>query len=343
LSVIDLDQYAAPISDELPSGDNLEYEPEFGELDRTAQGKGEHVMGDEVVEAEEPDWSAVFTLAQELLGRTRDLRIVVHLTRAALNLHGPEGLADGLALLRALLEQNWDTVHPQLDAEDNDDPTFRVNSVMPLGDRDGILHDMLNMTLVSSKVVGQFSLRDVKVAMGELQPLDGQDSGPDTALIAAAFMDSDLDELRANAATIDRALEDISKVEGLFAEKIGAANSPDVDGLVASLKEVKNVYAENLVARGIGVEAEVAAEGGAAGGGAAPISGEVNSREDAIRMLDKICTYYERNEPSSPVPMLLKRAKRLVSKDFLEIMRDLTPDGVSQAELMGGITNEDDY
>jgi type VI secretion system protein ImpA len=37
------------------------------------------------------------------------------------------------------------------------------------------------------------------------------------------------------------------------------------------------------------------------------------------------------------VPLLLQRAKRLVSKDFLEIIRDLTPSGVAEAELIGGV------
>ena len=46
--------------------------------------------------------------------------------------------------------------------------------------------------------------------------------------------------------------------------------------------------------------------------------------------------YYERHEPSSPVPLLLKRAKRLVAKDFMEILRDLAPDGVDQAERISG-------
>ena len=342
MSVLDVDQLVAPLDGDSPSGENLEYEPEFGELERAAQGSDEHVMGDEVVAAEDADWSAVLEQATELLGRTKDLRIAVLLTRAALNRHGPEGLADGTAVIRGLLEQQWDTVHPQLDAEDNDDPTFRVNSVLPLADRDGMLRDLLHMGIVASQVVGRFSLRDVKVAKGELQPLADQDNVPDTALIAAAFMDCDIDDLQANAANIDAALENIGKTEAIFAENIGAANSPDVDGLVGDLKELKTVYAETLAARGIGVEIP---EGAAstAGGGAAPISGEVNSREDAIRMIDKICTYYERNEPSSPVPMLLQRAKRLVSKDYLDIMRDLTPDAVAQAESLGGITHEDQY
>ena len=88
MSVLDVDQLLSPISDESPSGDDLEYEPEFGALERAAQGKAEQVMGDEVVAAEPPEWSEVFEQAQELLGRTKDLRIAVHLARAAVKLPG---------------------------------------------------------------------------------------------------------------------------------------------------------------------------------------------------------------------------------------------------------------
>ena len=70
---------------------------------------------------------------------------------------------------------------------------------------------------------------------------------------------------------------------------------------------------------------------------------EVELAEDgeaAIRVLDKACDYLERHEPSSPVPLLLKRAKRLVSKNFMEIMRDLAPDGVAQAQVVSGADGE---
>ncbi|MBE0617668.1 MAG: hypothetical protein IH608_07060 [Proteobacteria bacterium] len=62
----------------------------------------------------------------------------------------------------------------------------------------------------------------------------------------------------------------------------------------------------------------------------------MRSREDVVHLLDKVCDYFRRNEPSSPVPLLLERAKRLVSKSFLEIVRDLAPDGVAQVELIRG-------
>jgi len=337
LSVFDVDQLIAPVSDESPSGDNLEYEPEFGELERAAQGKAEQQMGDEVVEAEPADWRSVVKQAEELLGKSRDLRLVVFLARGGLNVHGPQGLADGVAIIRGLLESQWDTVHPQLDAEDNDDPTFRVNSVMQLSDTDGMLHDLLLMPIVSSKAVGQFGLRDIRVAAGELQPLDDSAQVPDPALINAAFMDCDLDELQANAAAVDAAIEDLGKCEAIFAEKIGAANSPDIDGLVKEAKEIKKAYAEALVSRGIGVEVPEGEAGAAGGAAPARISGEVNSREDVTLLIGKICTFYERNEPSSPIPILLQRVKRLVSMDYLEIMNELTPDAVKQAKSLAGM------
>ena len=36
-----------------------------------------------------------------------------------------------------------------------------------------------------------------------------------------------------------------------------------------------------------------------------------------IRLLDKICDYYSEHEPSSPVPVLLNRAKRVAKMSFL--------------------------
>lgn len=70
-------------------------------------------------------------------------------------------------------------------------------------------------------------------------------------------------------------------------------------------------------------------------------SGEIRNRSDVLATLDRICDYYARAEPSSPVPMLLQRARRLVNKDFMAIIRDLTPSAVSEAEVIGGLEKRD--
>jgi type VI secretion system protein ImpA len=51
-----------------------------------------------------------------------------------------------------------------------------------------------------------------------------------------------------------------------------------------------------------------------------------------VRLLDESIRWLRAHEPSSPVPLLLERAKRLMAKDFLEILQDLAGDSVAQAE-----------
>jgi type VI secretion system protein ImpA len=71
-------------------------------------------------------------------------------------------------------------------------------------------------------------------------------------------------------------------------------------------------------------------------GAASPV-GELSTRQDVVQQLERICEYYDRHEPSSPIPLLLRRAKRLVSQNFLTIIRDLTPSGLMEAEAIGGV------
>jgi hypothetical protein len=69
-------------------------------------------------------------------------------------------------------------------------------------------------------------------------------------------------------------------------------------------------------------------------------SGAVNGPNDVIASIDRIMAYYARSEPSSPVPILMARAKKLVNADFLTIVRDLAPSGVANVTLIGGLNDE---
>ena len=69
--------------------------------------------------------------------------------------------------------------------------------------------------------------------------------------------------------------------------------------------------------------------------------GSIASPSDVKEALDRIVTYYERYEPSSPLPLLLLRAKKLVSADFLTIVRDMAPNGVDNVNLIGGLEEDD--
>jgi type VI secretion system protein ImpA len=65
-------------------------------------------------------------------------------------------------------------------------------------------------------------------------------------------------------------------------------------------------------------------------------SGAITTRDDAIRGLGRICEWIERNEPSSPAPLFIRRSQQLLQMSFIDIVRDLLPDNVRQIEHFAG-------
>lgn len=349
---IDIDGLLAEIDPESPCGEDLAYDAAYLELERVAQGTPEQQVGETIVQAEEPNWRDVHEKATELMGRTKDLRVVLYLALSLLKMEGIPGLRDGLALLRGMLERYWEHMYPQLDAEDDYDPLERVNIIASLspppesyGDPMMFLPRVREAPLCDSRQMGRYSLRDVLIARGELAPADAEQSAPaELSVIEAAFTDTDAEELQATAVAAAEADEHVGVIDSLLTQYVGVGRAPNLGELQTILKQIAGTVNEFLARRGLataevtGAGAEAAAAAGPSAGPA--LAGEVRSPEDVIRALDKICEYYQRYEPSSPVPLLVKRAKRLVRKSFVEIIQDLNPDGMQQIQMISGPLEE---
>ncbi len=63
---------------------------------------------------------------------------------------------------------------------------------------------------------------------------------------------------------------------------------------------------------------------------------QLSSRADAQLMLEKVKHYFAQHEPSHPAPLMIDRVQRLIELDFMDIIRDLAPDGVHQLENIFG-------
>lgn len=350
MALIETQKLLAEISPQAPCGEDLSYDPAYLELERLAQGTEERQVGDVVVPAEEPNWREVADTALALLERSRDLRVVLYTAVAALKLEGLPGLRDGLALLRGALERYWETIHPQLDPEDPD-PIERVNIIAALVEPESNLRDPMRFLrrvreapLCESRQLGRFGYRDIQVARGEVAaPPSSESPPPDTGQIEAAFQDTDTEFLQEVGRAASEALGHLEGIDTFLTDTLGADRAPDLDALSSVLRQVNHELAEQLSRRGYGApEAEQAAappaQAAAQGApGGQPLSGEIRSPQDVVAALERICRYYEANEPSSPVPLLLRRAQRLVSKSFVEIIQDLNPEGVQQIELICGL------
>lgn len=347
MSVIDVEKYLQPISEEAPCGEDLSYDPGYYTLEQAAAGKPEQQMGDTIVPAEEPNWREVRNAAEELMPRSKDLRVIVYLMVGAMEAEGFEGLRDGIKLLKGVLEEYWDTVHPQLDPDDNNDPMERMNIIASLATPDSttdplrFIRKISTTTLVGIRTIGFFGLRDIQLAKGDIDlPEGSEEELPSMSLVQGAVQEMAIEDLQSTAECINEALELWQGIDQYITETVGAGNAADISLLTSTLKDAARVMNEFLNSRGYGDAPEGEEDGereeGGSGDPKQSIKGDIASPQDVLRMIDKICQYYDRNEPSSPVPLLMKRARKLVARPFAEILRDLTPDSITQLEIITG-------
>ncbi|TIS46906.1 type VI secretion system protein TssA [Mesorhizobium sp.] len=63
----------------------------------------------------------------------------------------------------------------------------------------------------------------------------------------------------------------------------------------------------------------------------------ITSRDDVVKCLDLVVAFYDRTEPSSPIPHLARRVRRMVHMDFVELMEDLAPSGLKEFRQLAGV------
>lgn len=331
--MFDLETLLAPLSDDAPCGSDLEYDAAFLALEEAGRGKPEQQYGDTIIPAEQPDWRAVREQALELAGRTRDVRLAVWLARAGARLGGwREGVA-GLQLLAGLLQRHWDHVHPQLDASDGNDPTMRLNALAPLAAADAGLADFRAAALSGQR--GSLTPRELELAYGKAEPGENEsvptEAGVVQGVAEAIAQDASLAE------SLHAGLAALQSIVDLIADKVSSGQGPELDSLLGLARLVDR--AATQASGGSAPVGEPGATSGAPGTVTAAVAsgpGVIATREDAVRTLERVCEWIERNEPSNPAPLLIRRAQRLMSKSFMDIIRDLVPEGLDQIEKLAG-------
>lgn len=365
LSDLALENYLKEIAPGSPCGENLESDSAFANLELEAKGTPERQIGDSIVPAKEPDWKKIRDLAFSLLERSRDIQVTMHLTCALVHTDGFSGLDDGLTLIHEFLRRYWDDVYPHQDPED-DYPLLRINTLFTLNDYKKIIDPLINIPLTDSKF-GNFSWNQIETSKnkadafshmtqdvyakkgfdkdspGTLEEAEKK-AADELASIEAAFKDTKFETLKLQQKTITHALEQAEGIVNLTSEKAGSENAPDISRLITLLHSLQEFLAEKvklkeaLALEQSASEAEAMDElTPAVSLTKAGVAAGMHTREEVISAIDVMCKYFERYEPSSPVPFLLQRAKKLLSMNFMEILQDLTPDAVSQAENICGV------
>lgn len=339
-----LEKLLKPISEDNVCGENLEDDAAFQNFFFTAQGEPEKFDGENTIPAEAPDWRNVEKQALGFLEQTKDLKLISILAQSVLNTKGIKPFSECLTALASLLDEQWQEVFPLLD-EDDGDPLERVAALSYLNDA-FIIIGLKNTPLASAKGAGTITIREVEQA--ETQ---GDSASFTVSQIKGVFQETNSQELQLLHEHLAYSLESVYRINERISDSAGHQYTVNFDSLIALLTQLKaalETYAD----------VNQSSEGGECDDGASQESeyGEdetshtkantqnasnvmttIKSREDVERCLELINDYYKDCEPSSPIPVLVNRAKKLVHKDFMAIVQDIYPDAVSAVQHLGGI------
>ena len=374
--LIELAQWLAPLDGENPSGEDLRNDARFHDLERMLEPPVKVAYDDRnkpTTQITMPiDWSSVLARCVELRTHGRDLRLLVVVARALANEHGLGGLAEGLTLIARSFEDYWDNMHPTLRSGPPRDAALRrVNALLDLQNgQSGVLGDLRRRIMFNSPGIGPVTGRDLEQAsLDDRAMLQQAASGLNATEKAALSKAHEQLITRVRTATVAFADQSVPAHTALLeAGRSARTAMTQLDAVVNARLETAGAAVPDLSrflertlatlersgSRGIdvldptppNVVAPPAPSVANGAGHSAPISvvglpDRIASREDVVRCLDLVVAFYDRTEPSSPIPHLTRRVRRMVHMDFVELMEDLAPSGLKEFRLLAGMSDKD--
>ncbi|MDR1662418.1 MAG: type VI secretion system protein TssA [Azoarcus sp.] len=321
-------------------GEDLEYTPEFAEFMTLAAPRAERQIGDHVIPAQAPDWSGVFKTGNALLEKSRDLRILATVCRAALPKYGLPGLAQGLSLMAQWVENEWDFLYPRLDIYGDYDPLFRSNAISEIADREGLVAALRQAALLETPI------GTVTIATAE-HLINGRPAGEDAVVSSLdQFSRVVVEEKERNRERLDSVAgisSALTAIASAFKARLDSEYWPNIELLSEIVVRLERFLSPLLQGAASSVPAEAAPAcddtppldvTGARATAALPAA--LGTRAEAFKALALARQYFERHEPAHPAPLLIQRIERLAVLDFSAIVKDLIPEGLSQLRILSG-------
>lgn len=376
---MDIDAFLAPLDPSAPSGADLRNDARFHAIEHRLEAASRparlRLVEQGGTGAVELDWGELSTDAALLAQSGRDLRLLVIVTRLWVNESGVEGLAAGLRLLTSTVEQYWDSVHPLLRpaATKREAALRRTNALYQLENPDGgALGDLEFVTLLSPRGIGPVTGGDLVAGaltrqafaveapkglgekeMAELLARHDARLNRVTAACRAtaaerpeemAALTAQVQAARDGLAALEAALvphltendvsvrfEALGKMLSRMAQTLGGVSAP-VSAPASVSTSAPTAAAHPMEAPAMSQAASPAAP--------AAIPGQINSRRDVERVLDLVIDFYERTEPSSPIPHLARRMRKMVPMNFMQLMEEIAPSGLKEFRGIAGVFDD---
>lgn len=316
-----------PISADSPCGEDLE------DTQLLASFDGYRLFGQVAPLSQETDWREIRDRALQALRKSKDFRLLTHLASAVVRTDGFAELVQTLSVAAHWLDSWGETVFPRVD----EDSILRRNALNGFADRMAVVDGVRRASILSHAQLGSVSIRNIEIATGQLTATEGEAGVMDQAQLNALLAATAVEELQSLSGQLDHALMSLRSIEEAMRLRGGSEAAPDFESLLLPLQRTLSLLNDHLATR-TPAAAEVTTGSPAESGPAASVVSDViRNRQDATRALDAVADFFRTHEPSSPIPLLLERAKRLVAKNFLEVLEELAPEALASAKAASGV------
>ena len=364
---IDLAPLIAPLEGAAPCGEDLLFSSDFDAIQHARRFDDPSLdQGEWITDIKEADWGFVIERCSLLLKtQTKDLRLAAWLTEALAMKQGLAGLSQGYALLAALSERYWESVHP---LPEGDDAEYRLGNVSWLVGRTAQLLREAPLTQASS---GAFSALDWEVAANVAQAVRRDPDRADEIAYGKPSIEQIDAAKRATPPAFYRTL--LTDLKAFEAAMLALKRELDARAGTSapSFRQAKDAYefvfglAERF-GRDVGAKLDAPAEQPPqTGSGAAdraepsfktppsletsmptnvatPIAvrpaGPIQTRADAVAQLRSIARFLRATEPHSPAAYLADKAAEWADMPLHEWLAAVVKDDGSLAhirELLG--------
>ncbi|HSW50255.1 MAG TPA: type VI secretion system protein TssA, partial [Bryobacteraceae bacterium] len=245
-----------PIPGSSPCGENLYYSPIYDKIKEARRQEEEINQGEWRHEIKKADYVQVIKLTTDALAKkTKDLQLAAWLTEALLKQHGFDGLADGLDLMRGLIEGFWEGLYPELEDGDAElratplewigarlDETARQVPITESGLNWLVYKDSRSIPYEAdaSGNEAKSKLRETALADGKLTPEE----------FDAAFAATSTDFSTTQQAGLGRVLEALEALGQVSDEKFGSA-APSFGPLRSAVEDIQQTIKILLAKRGV--------------------------------------------------------------------------------------------
>jgi type VI secretion system protein ImpA len=321
--MIDVSSLVIPILEEAPCGQDMRVlspsETVYFSL-REERFKAREIEKkqalDESFQIPTTNWRRIYDLCIQILQKeSKDLQVVCWLAEALLRLEGFKGLAQGFDLSIKLINAYWEDLFPQ---SDGDIPDAKISCFIGLnGDSaDGsLIFPILNTPITHGKTVEPYSTWEVNRLLKETNQENLQRSIQETSKDFFVSLYED----------IHNCLDQVNMLEDILIKKL-PHDAPSFliikSNMTLCLDTLKSIAGSFIVNK----TSDITPKEGSDTEAENPSQKNITDRTKAFQTLQEIAAFFERTEPQSFLPYIIRKVVRWGTIPLPHLLTELIED-----------------